>query len=97
VYDMYHWDQPDPAAGSGTERPRRRVNGTERPRRQVHGAGRPAQPERPGPAGPGASTGPTGPAGPGGGTGPTGPAAHAVQVALDRRDNGGDVGAPSGK
>ncbi|HEX7266494.1 MAG TPA: hypothetical protein VF256_03615 [Streptosporangiaceae bacterium] len=85
MYDMYHWDQPDPAAGSGTERPRRRVNGTERPRRQVHGAGRPAQPER------------TGAAGPGGGTGATGPAAHAVQVALDRRDNGGDVGAPSGK
>jgi len=23
VYDMYHWDQPDPAAGSGTERPGR--------------------------------------------------------------------------
>ena len=65
MYDMYHWDQPDPAAGSGTERPGR--------------------------------TGPPGPAGPGGGTGPTGPAAHAVQVALDRRDNGGDVGASSGK
>jgi len=65
VYDMYHWDQPDPAAGSGTERPGR--------------------------------AGPPGPAGPGGGTGPTGPAAHAVQVALDRRDNGGDVGDPSGK
>jgi hypothetical protein len=65
VYDMYHWDQPDPAAGSGTERPGR--------------------------------TGPPGLAGPGGGTGPTGPAAHAVQVALDRRDNGGDVGDPSGK
>ena len=53
MYDMYHWDQPDPAAGSGTERPGR--------------------------------------------TGPPGPAAHAVQVALDRRDNGGDVGDPSGK
>jgi hypothetical protein len=85
VYDMYHWDQPDPAAGSGTERAGRRVNGTGRPRRQAHGVGRPAQPGRPGPAGPG------------GGTGPAGPAAHAVQVALDRRDNGGDVGAPSGK
>jgi len=81
VYDMYHWDQPDSAAGSGTERPPRpvhgaerpgrRVNGTERPRRQVHGVSRPAQP---GPA-----------------------AAHAVQVALDRRDNGGDAGAPGGK
>ena len=86
MYDMYHWDQPDPAARSGTEHPGRRVNGTERPRRQVHGAGRPEQP---------GGTGPTGPAG--GGTGPTGPAAHAVQVALDRRDNGGDAGAPSGK
>ncbi len=84
MYDMYHWDQPDPAAGSGTERPGRRVNATERPRRQAHGAGLPAQPGNPGPAGPG-------------GTGPTGPAAHAVQVALDRRDNGGDVGDPSGK
>jgi hypothetical protein len=42
-------------------------------------------------------TGPSGPAGQGGGTGPTGLAAHAVQVALDRRDNGGDVGDPSGK
>jgi hypothetical protein len=91
VYDMYHWDQPDPAAGSGTERPGRRVNATGRPRRQAHGVGRPAQPGRPGPAGP------RGGAGPAGGTGPTGPAAHAVQVALDRRDNGGDVGAPSGK
>jgi len=75
VYDMYHWDQPDPAAGSGTERPAR----------QARAAGRPAQSGRPGPAGPG------------GGTEPTGPAAHAVQVALDRRDNGGDAGAPSGK
>jgi hypothetical protein len=86
VYDMYHWDQPDPAAGGGTERPSRRVNGTERPRRQGHGAGRPAQPGRAGPSGAAGS-----------GTGPSGRAAHAVQVALDRRDNGGDAGAPSGK
>jgi hypothetical protein len=29
-----------------------------------------------------------------GSTGAAGPAARAVQVALDRRDNGGDAGAP---
>jgi len=67
VYDMYQWDQPDPAAAAGDRRAT--VNGSAHPRRA--GA-------HPGPAGPG---------------GPR-PAAQAVQVALDRRDNGGDPGTP---
>jgi hypothetical protein len=80
---MYHWDQPDPAAGSGTERPARRADGarhparradaTDRPRRQVNGDGCAGLTARPAPA------------------------ARAVQVALDRRDNGGDPGAPADK
>jgi hypothetical protein len=92
VYEMYHWDQPDPAA----------VNGAEHPGQRAGGAGYRGRGARPaGLAGP---AGPPGPArrraGQAGGirhTGPgrgTGPAAQAVQVALDRRDNGGDSGAP---
>lgn len=64
MYDMYHWDQPEPAARGGAERPVDRAGG----------------PARPAPAG-----------------GGTGRAAQAVQVALDRRDNGGDPGAEGDK
>jgi len=55
MYDMYHWDQPEPPA-------RRAAGRTGRPRRPAGGT------PRPGPE-------------------------QAVQVALDRRDNGGDSGA----
>ena len=76
MYDMYHWDQPDAAAGGGTERPSRRADATDRPRHQANGdggAGRAGLHARPASA------------------------AHAVQVALDRRDNGGDPCAPRDK
>jgi len=73
VYDMYHWDQPDPAAGNGTERPARRADAADRPRHQVNGDGCAGLTARPAPA------------------------ARAVQVALDRRDNGGDPGAQADK
>jgi len=89
VYDMYHWDQPDAAAGGGTERPARRADGarhptrradtTDRPRHQANGDGGAARAGRAG-----AHARPA-------------PAAHAVQVALDRRDNGGDPCAPRDK
>jgi hypothetical protein len=78
VYDMYHWDQPDQAALNGAQRPSRPVRGTRHSRRPVHGA-------RPGPPAPGGRD--TGAAC------AAGPAAQAVQVALDRRDNGGDSSA----
>ncbi len=81
MYEMYHWDQPDPAALTGAEHPGRRAGG---PGHRGRGAG-PAR-RRGGQAG---GTGHTGPGGRG-----TGPAAQAVQVALDRRDNGGDSCAP---
>ena len=71
MYEMYHWDQPDPAALTGAGHPGR---GAGRARRRGGQAG---------------GTGHTGPGGRG-----TGPAAQAVQVALDRRDNGGDSCAP---
>jgi hypothetical protein len=61
VYDMYHWDQPEPPGPAALTRARHH----RRP------AGRTAQPRRPYP-------------------GPV----QAVQVALDRRDNGGDSAAP---
>jgi len=69
---MYYWDQPDPAALSGADRPGRPVNAA-RPGRLASGGARRGR------------------------AGGTGPAARAVQVALDRRDNGGDSGAPDGK
>jgi hypothetical protein len=61
VYDMYYWDEPDPAAPTGAERrwPVPTRAGRHRPPGRV-----------------------------------AGPAAQAVQVALDRRDNGGDSSAP---
>ena len=63
------------------------LNGAKRPSRPVRGTRHPrrvAQPGHPAPAGRGP-----------GAAGAPGPAAHAVQVALDRRDNGGDSGATS--
>jgi hypothetical protein len=66
VYDMYHWDQPDPPGPA----PLTRARHARRP------PGRTARPRRPA-----------------GGTPCPGPV-QAVQVALDRRDNGGDTGAP---
>ena len=59
VYDMYHWDQPDPPARGVREHSGRPAGGARRR----------------------------------GLTGWAGPAAQAVQVALDRRDNGGDSSA----
>jgi hypothetical protein len=66
VYDMYHWDQPEPpglASLTGARHSRRPAGRTTYPRRPA------ARTPRPGPV-------------------------QAVQVALDRRDNGGDPGAP---
>ncbi len=85
MYEMYHWDQPDPAAVNGAEYPGRAGGTGYRSRRA-----RPAGPvgsarRRVGQAVGSRHTGP--------GHG-TGPAAQAVQVALDRRDNGGDSRAP---
>jgi len=58
------------------------LNGFKRPSRPVRGTRHPRRPA--GGAHSGAARA-------------TGLAARAVQVALDRRDNGGDSGAPSGK
>ena len=58
------------------------LNGAKRPSRPVRGTRHPRRPA--GGAHPGAASA-------------TGLAAQAVQVALDRRDNGGDSGAPRGK
>ena len=66
MYDMYHWDQPEPPGAAS-------LTGARHARRP---AGRIAHPRRPA-----------------GGTRRPGPV-QAVQVALDRRDNGGDSGAP---
>ena len=66
MYDMYHWDQPEPpgpASLTGARHSRRPAGRTAYPRRPA------ARTPRPGPV-------------------------QAVQVALDRRDNGGDSGAP---
>ena len=82
MYDMYHWDQPDQDALNGSKRPSRPGRGTRHPSRPVRGTGHPRRPADG--AHPGAASA-------------TGLAARAVQVALDRRDNGGDSGAPSGK
>ena len=80
MYDMYFWDQPGQDALNGAKRLSRPVRGTRHPRRPVYGA-HPA-------------AGAAGPAGRGTGAGDaTGAAARAVQVALDRRDNGGDSSA----
>jgi hypothetical protein len=89
VYEMYQWDQPDPAAVNGAEHPGQRAGGAGYRGRGARPAGpagraRPAR-RRAGQAGGTRHTGP--------GSG-TGPAAQAVQVALDRRDNGGDSCAP---
>ena len=83
MYDMYHWDQPDPAAGSGTERPARRADGARHPARRADAADRPRHQVN----GDGCA----------GLTARPAPAARAVQVALDRRDNGGDPGAQADK
>ena len=56
MYDMYHWDQPEPPGPAS-------LTGARHARRPA------ARTPRPGPV-------------------------QAVQVALDRRDNGGDPGAP---
>jgi hypothetical protein len=66
VYDMYHWDQPEPPSPA----PLTRARPARRPPGRTARARRPA-----------------------GGTPCPGPV-QAVQVALDRRDNGGDPGAP---
>jgi hypothetical protein len=87
VYDMYHWDQPGPAEPGGAEYPGRPAGGTAHHRYPVRRTPRARRPvsgtARPCPAAAAAV--------------PPGPAARAVQVALDRRDNGGDSGAPRGK
>ena len=86
MYDMYHWDQPDAAPGSGTERPARRADGPRHPSRRADATGRPRH-EANGDE----------PSGRAGLPARLAPAALAVQVALDRRDNGGDPGATGGK
>ena len=66
MYDMYHWDQPEPPAPAsltGARHSRRPAGRTAHRRRPD------ARTPRPGPV-------------------------QAVQVALDRRDNGGDPRAP---
>ena len=68
MYDMYHWDQPEPPGPAP-------LTGT-RPARRP--AGRAAHPR------------------PAGGVPCPGPV-QAVQVALDRRDNGGDSRTPRGQ
>ena len=78
MYDMYYWDQPDQDALNGAKRPSRPVRGSRHPRRPVYGA----HPGAAGPAGRGIGAGDA-----------AGAAAQAVQVALDRRDNGGDSSA----
>ena len=78
MYDMYYWDQPDQDALNGAKRPSRPVRGSRHPRRPVYGA----HPGAAGPAGRGTGAGDA-----------AGAAAQAVQVALDRRDNGGDSSA----
>ena len=79
MYDMYHWDQPQPPGPAGP--PGQPVlTGARHRGRPAGGIPRPRLP-----ADRAAYRGPANPAG---------PAAQAVQVALDRRDNGGDPGAP---
>ncbi len=75
MYEMYRWNQSDPAMDGGGRTP---ASGTSRAAgpagrrpRPVNGTRRPGRPGTDGP----------------------GPAALAVQVALDRRDNGGDPAA----
>lgn len=89
MYDMYRWDQAAPAparrrAPDGRPRP-----GTAPRTLMPNGAARPvpapAQAARRGRA----SARPLAPGG------ATGPAAQALQVALDRRDNGGDPATPA--
>jgi hypothetical protein len=89
VYDMYHWDQPDAAAGSGTERPARRADAAQHPSRRIDATDRPRH-QADGDRG-------AGRAGRAGLHARPASAARAVQVALDRRDNGGDPRAPGDK
>jgi hypothetical protein len=83
---MYHWDQPDAAAGGGTERPARRADGARHPSRRADATDRPRH-----------QANGDGDAGRAGLHAQPAPAARAVQVALDRRDNGGDPCAPRDK
>jgi len=66
VYDMYHWDEPEPPGPAPLTRARH----------HRRAAARTAHPRRPS------------------GLAPYPAPVQAVQVALDRRDNGGDSGAP---
>jgi hypothetical protein len=89
VYDMYYWDQPQPPGPPGP--PGQAMLTGARHRGRPAGGARQPRPPAPGiprPRLPADRTAHRGPAN------PAGPAAQAVQVALDRRDNGGDSGAP---
>jgi hypothetical protein len=83
VYDMYHWDQPQ-APGTPGLPGQAMLTGAKHRGRPAGGAGQPRPP----------ATGVPRPRLP---ENPAGPAAQAVQVALDRRDNGGDPRAPRGQ
>ena len=83
MYDMYYWDQPGQEALNGAKRPTRPVRGVRHPRRPASGA-----------AHPGLAASGGGPAGPVEPADPAGATARALQVALDRRDNGGDSAGP---
>jgi hypothetical protein len=86
VYDMYHWDQPQPPGPPGQAR----LTGATHRGRPADGARQPRPPATgiPRPRLPADRTAYRGSAN------PVGRAAQAVQVALDRRDNGGDPRAP---
>jgi hypothetical protein len=88
VYDMYYWDQsqppgppgPGPVVLTGTEHRGRPARSARQPQPPASGVPRPRTPAD--------RTAYRRPAD------LAGPAAQAVQVALDRRDNGGDSAAP---
>ena len=82
MYDMYPWNEPDSAS---------RGDDPAIPPRSGEGAPPPSGP----PAPPGGDASPQ--ASPGGNPSPQAPLVRAVQVALDRRDNGGDVVAVAGQ
>jgi hypothetical protein len=89
VYDMYPWNEPDSAdRGDDPSIPPRSEEGSPPPQAPLGGNPSPQAPlgEDPSPQAP-----------LGGDLSPQAPLVRAVQVALDRRDNGGDAVAVAGQ